>query len=337
MTPVRHSLAVACIAILAMPPGLRAEPGRYELKDGKWTAAVVPKEGTAAGEAALIRQHVELGQPRKALKAAKKFLKRYSDDKAREEVLLLAGLASIDRGRLYKAFEWFEQQLSEFPAGQYSAQALEKDYEIAEQFLGGRKRVVAGIFRLPAREEGLSILTRITEHAPGSVLAQKAMLRIADDYYTRGEWPEAVDAYDHYVKSFRRTGEVQFASLRAARAMYASFKGVAYDDTPLIDAQQRFRSFAAAYPAAARKANVSVTLKEIEGLRAEKVFRTARFYERTGRHSAAVFSYRQIVDAYPSTDLAEPARDALVRLGATPAGELPVRHEATPRQIRVEQ
>jgi len=163
------------------------------------------------------------------------------------------------------------------------------------------------------------------------------MLRIADDYYSREEWPEAADAYDHYVKSFRRTGEVQFASLRAARAMYASFKGVDYDDTPLIDAQQRFRSFAAAYPEGARKANVSRTLKEIHGLRAEKVFQTARFYERTGRHSAAVFSYRQVVDSYPLTDFAEPARDALVRLGASPAGELPDRQDATTRQIRVEQ
>ena len=69
--------------------------------------------------------------------------------------------------------------------------------------------------------------------------------------------------------------------LQAATALYNSYRGSEYDDTPLVEAQQRFKAFQERYPAPAAKANVSFTLKQITLGLAAKMLETAKFYERT--------------------------------------------------------
>jgi outer membrane assembly lipoprotein YfiO len=314
----RSCLVVALCALLCLPVGLAWAEVEYELEGGKWVAATAPAEGSPQGELAMIRRQLERGANRQALNAAKRFLKRYVDQPAREEVMMLAGLAQMRRGLYFQAYEWFEKQLAEFPGGRYSARALDCEYAVAEAFLGGKKRVVAGVFRLSAKEEGLDILTRIAEHVPGSAMAEKALLRIGDYRYAAGDYADAAMAFDHYLEVFSRSKEAPAAMLKAANAAYASYYGPAYDDAPLIEAQQRFRRFSEVYPISARSANVPSLLTQIKDAQGAKAFETARFYQRTGRPEAAAFYYRQVTDRYPDSDWGQQAKAALVKLGGAP-------------------
>jgi len=285
---------------------LATAENEYEWKDDKWVP--VP------GDLALIRQYVEQNRPRKAVKAARKFLAGYPDSPAREEVLHLAGQAEMNRGRYYKAYEWLEKQLADHPAGELSEGALRREFQIADAFLMGKKRIFAWFIPLSAEAEGLEILSRITEHVPGSVIAENALLRIAEHHYARKEYAEAVDAYDHHLELFGKSPRAAEAMLQAARATYASFKGIAFDETPLIEAQQRFEILAERFGRTARKANVAAILRQIIETRANKTYADGRFYERTGRAKAAAFYYRQVIDRYPKTQWAPKARQELKRL-----------------------
>jgi len=323
-------LLLAAMSLLAWPAGVLAQ-SEYELHEGQWVPVTPPAEGTPAGELALIRRHLLQGRSGKALKAAKEFLKRYPDDPAQEEALLLAGEAELKRGRYYQAFERFDRQLSEFPAGRFFDRAIDREHQIAEAFLAGKKRILLGFVRLPAREEGLSILERIAEHAPGSSAAEKALLRIADDHFQRREHAEAIGAYDTFLALFGNSHNAAGAMLRAAQATYASFRGVAFDVTPLLDAEHRYRALAERFPVTAESAGVRRTRLEIKELRAQKLFQTARFYGRTRRPGPARFYYQRVGRQYPQTTWAEMADQALgvmsppSRLGETP-GE-PIRLE----------
>ncbi len=318
-------LLVAAAILLALAGKLPAQ-GEYELSEGQWLPLSPPAEGTPAGELALIRQHLRQGRPGKALKAAKKFLKRYPDDPAQEEALLLAGEAELDRGRYYQAFERFDQQLGEFPAGRFFNRAIDREYQIAEAFLAGKKRILLGFFRLPAREEGLSILMRIAEHAPGSPAAEKALLRIADYHFQRREHAEAIGAYDTFLAIFGNSANAAHAMLRAAEATYASFVGVAFDITPLLDAEQRYRALAERFPITADSAGVGQRLLEIDETRAQKTFRTAGFYGRIGRDGPARFYYHMVGRQYSQTTWAELADQALAAMSppTSPPGEPPI-------------
>lgn len=315
----RLYLVPAYLAAVALSVGLlagrAAGQDNYEWKDGKWVASAKPELGTAEGEVALVREYLEGGQAKKAVKLAKKFRKRYPDSKAYEELCLLAGKAEIARGRYFQGFEWFEKQLDVFPAGRFSMHALEAEYNVAEAFLTGTKRIALGFIKLGATDEGLEILSRIADHAPGTDIAARSLMRIADYHYNKGDWFEAAGAYDAFVSVFPKSRQTPYAALQAARATYASFSGIKFDETPLLDARQRFVQFAETYPAHARKANVAAMVAQIDQAQANKLFETGQFYERTKRPGAAVYYYKLLIQQYPGSSWTAGARTALQILG----------------------
>lgn len=311
-----RSLLVVLSVLAVLPLRPAAGQTEHEWKDGKWVPVAAPAEGTAAGELALIRNHADAGRHGKVVKLADAFVGKYPGDPSREEVMLLAGEAEMGRGRYYQAFEWFNKQLNEFPAGRYYERALDREFRVGEAFLAGKKRIVGKVIRLPATDEGLEILSRIAEQAPGSAIAEKALLRIGDHHYAKGEYLDAAGAYDNFLELFGKSGHVPYAMLQAARAIYASFDGVDYEETPLIEAAQRLQAFQVRYPEAAQKADAEEMLRRITDLRAEKAYATGQFYERTRRASAAAFYYRQVIDGYPQTQWAAKAAIDLQRLGS---------------------
>jgi len=315
----RVIMVALCLPLGLCAMSFAAAEQEYEFKDGKWVPVAAPKKGTAEGELALIRQHVERGNGRRAAWAAGRFLKKYPDDPRREEVMSLGGRAEMIRGRYFKAYEWYDRQLTNYPNGQYAERALDRQFEIAEAFLAGKKRWVLGTLPISARGDGLRILGRIAEHVPGSVLAEKALLRIADHHYRQKDYEDATLAYDHFLEMFGRSKQAPYATLQAARATFASFHGVRFDETPLLNAQQRFTVFRQRYPHEARRANVTGILERIHELRAEKSYETGRFYERTRRKVPAKFYYRLVMRDYPGTTWSDKARQRLTHLGE-PAG-----------------
>jgi len=308
-------LAVGGVLALALLCARAGAQDEYEWRDGQWVRLQPPEPDTPAGQVALIRQDVEAGRPRRALKAAEKFLEDHPDAPQREEVFALAGQAEMNRGRWLQAYEWFERQLTEYPNGALYERALEREYDIAERFLAGEKQIVLGFLPVPAEKEGLEILTGIAEHAPGSAVAERALMRVARHHHDQRDYADAVDAYDRYVQMFGKAPRAPEAMLQAARALLESFGGAEFDETPLLEADQRLRAFAAAYPVEAGQADVDAMLEQVADLRAEKLYTDARFYERVGRPAAAVFYYRRLRETFSQTAWASRAEEDLARLG----------------------
>jgi len=311
-----------------------AQEEEREFVGGKWVKPADPTQTGPAGDLARIRLKIQNQEGSAALSLAKAFLKNYPDEPGREEAIYLAGQAEMIRGMYYQAFEWFKRQWDEYPSGALSEKALQKEYEIANAFLAGKKRVFAGIFHLPARSEGQEILARIAEQAPGSTIAEMALLCVVEDHVAHREYADAAVAYDRCLELFPKSGKAKDVTLQAARATLASYKGTQFDPTPLIEARQRFSQFQKDYPQSAQKAGVSETLQHIERKRAADDFAAAQLYERTGHKQAAAFYYRIVRDTYPDTDLAPKAKAALTRLGdvnppKTPAGIVSTRPAPT--------
>jgi outer membrane protein assembly factor BamD len=313
-TGLIYAAALMSVCLCAAPAAGQNERV-WDPDKSQWVQAPQPKEGTPAGELALIRKHLRDDDPKEAIEAAERFLNRYPADPRREQALLLAGRAHMARGDYLDAYAVFEQQIAEFPGGAYFEQALNREYEIGNAFVSGRKRKVLLIVPVGAVDRGIEILTRIAEHAPGSEIAQKAVMRIGDYHYSQGQWARAVDAYDNYVRLFGKTEAAAQARLNAARATFAQFISVQHDDTPLLEAKQRFEAFRAAYPERAGRVNVAGALAQIADARAEKAFTIAEFYRRTDRPGAAAYYFRRVVGTFPETRWAGQARTKLAAMG----------------------
>jgi outer membrane protein assembly factor BamD (BamD/ComL family) len=323
---------VFCAVVLVSGACMAGEGTEHVWRNGKWVPAPRPVEGTPEGHLALVRMHVDQGHPKSALKAVKKFMARYPNDKRREEIMMLAGQSEMDRGHYDKAYERFNEQMDQYRNGEFYDRAVQRQYEIADAFLKGRKRRAMWMFKVSAIDKGIEILNAIADRAPGTVVAEKALLRVADYHYNAKQVVQAVEAYDHYIKMFPKSprGRLGHAMLRAARARYAQYRGEAFDDTPLTDAQQRFLIYSERYPEDANKANVPMVLSQIRNALVRRYFSSARFYQRVGRKTAAIFYYKKVVAQSAESHWARRASDALRDLGVkTPAQKKP---EKKPKQ-----
>ncbi len=318
---------VSLAAAPAMPAGAQE---RHELVNGQWIEVTPPSRGMPAGELAAIRLMLQTGQNKAAVAAAEKFVKDFPSDADREEVMMLAGLAEMTRDRYLEAYGWFKRQCQEYPRGTFFDRSMKKSFEIAEAFLNGKKRVVAGVLPLSARDEGLDILRQISELVRGSAMGEMAMLRIAQDHLAHGEFPEAALAYDQYLEAYAKSEKSREAALKAAYATHASFRGAQYDPAPLLDAKHRYEEFASQYPQTADKAKVPDIIRQIDSQRAEEDFAAAQLYERTGHPRAAVFYYRSVKAGHAGTEWATKASAALIRLGDQDPPKPPAPVLATP-------
>lgn len=306
---MRRWTAVICGAwIVVWVAGLAR--GGSEWKGGRWVRTPGATAGTAAGQIEQIRQYLEAGKERNAIKAAEEFLEKHSGHELREDAMMLAGQAEFNRGRYYQAYEWFERLLKEFPNGKLFERALDREYRVGDAFLNGSKRIVGKVFRLPATDEGVEILTRIAEHAPGSALAERALVRIPEFYYGKGKYAEAAERYDQFLEIFPKSKRAPYVMLQAARATYALYKGPRFDETPLLEALQRFTRFNELYPQAAKREKIPQVLERIRSQRAERLYAAADFYRRSSKPKSALFYYDQVIKDYPKTEWADRARQA---------------------------
>jgi outer membrane assembly lipoprotein YfiO len=292
------------------------------MKDGELVSRAEPVEGTPAGDLEIIRRHFDKGNYRTVCSKAEDFLDDYPESHdARQQAMLWAAEAEVKRGRLFQAWEQLEDLLASYPKTEYFGRVLNREYEIGDRFIKGEKRIVMGFIPVGARDDGLEILQRLAEHAPRTAIAGKALLRVADDRMTNEEYPQAVEAYDAYLKMFPKSPQAAQAMLQAARARMAEFQGTAYDDRPLLDAQQRFIEYKTQFPQQADKNNVEGILADIRSKLAEKAYKTGEYYERTGRTQArlraAAIYYQDVLTKYPQTPWAVQARQGLQRLGVS--------------------
>ena len=341
MTSSRMTMALVlgAAALLAVP--VWGQEKELIRREGKWVKLPKPAKGTPAGEAAIVRQLVDKRKFRSALRSAKKFLKRHPTHKLREDVLSLAGDAAMGRGRYWEAYEWYEKQISEFPTGPRLERALDKEMTIARAFLAGKRRVALKVLRLKAHDEGIEIMHRVAEHAPGTERAELALLAVADHHYGAGQWQAAVDSYDAYLRLFPKSRRAIHARLRAAEAMRRSYRGPKWDETPLIEAEQRYKDFAMRHPATARKIGVDKVLKELRSARAAKRYEVGRYYMRTGKRQSAAYYFRLVAKDFADTEWAGKALTELAKIASpakaptkaakpttAPAGKAPAKKEA---------
>jgi hypothetical protein len=254
------------------------------------------------------RQH----QPARKLVLAWLRKNRRAPDRDRGVYLLAE--AYYQYGDRIRAFYHLDELLDLHPESKLFYPALEKQYEIADRYLRGYKRRLLGVPLLGAQEEGIDMLFRIQERAPGSPLAERALLRTADYYYDRGQYDLAADAYATYARSYARSPVVPRVKLRQAFASLAQFRGRYYDATPLIDARAQLEGLQAAYPDLAAQEGVAGVLARIDASMADKLYWTADFYSRTRSPLAAAYTYRYLISRYPTSPDADRARRRLEKL-----------------------
>lgn len=322
---IRHTpawLALLCGLLSCLGVPARAQE-TYRLKAGDWQAESRPSPDSPQGQLLHLRQLIAQNQPRKARTLATKWIKAHPDSPLLAEAYLLRGDSKFVGNDLYKALFDYEHLAAEFPASEHFLTALEREFEIAQQFAAGVKRKLWGMPIIPAGGEAEEIFIRIQERAPGSDLGERASLALADYYFTHKKMVSAADAYQLFLTNYPTTPHRQYAMLRLIDSSLGRFRGPQYDPTGLIDAVQYIRRYQREFPDSAQQIDTPSMLRDIDHSLALKLLYHGQWYEDRGEVLSASYMYRRLVQLYPSTPPAQQALDRMKQLGTTSLVPLP--------------
>lgn len=334
-------LILVC-GLAAWTVGLLASPGQAQPRrartltfdEGRKVFVEVPPPpaGTAEGDLHALRLLLDEEQYRAAFRATSAFTKQYGEAHALYPNILIAQAeAQIGRRDYYKAYETLQEFLNRFGGFELVDEALRLQFVIAETYLNGTKRKVWGMRIFSGEDVALRILDDIAAGHPDSAFAPLALKTKADYLFRTGDFSLAELDYARLLRNYPNSRYHQLALQRTAEAALSSFGGIAYDDSALVEAEERYHDYRLRYPGAAQAGDVDVILTGIAEQRAAKELATGQYYERTEHLGSAIFYYRSVLAQWPDTLAAREAQSRLELLRATE----PTQTAASARQTAV--
>ena len=162
-------------------------------------------------------------EPQRALALADNFMEQNPLSSARSDALLIRGDALLAMDSEWQALFAYEEIARRYATTSWFVPALEREFEIAKAYAHGLRKKFFGTFRvIEAGDDAQEILIRIQERLPGSALAEKAGMALADFYYERRDMALAADAYDLFVQNYPRSLLADKARLRLIAAYCSS-------------------------------------------------------------------------------------------------------------------
>jgi len=318
---MRSVTVIAVVAVLlAASESVRAQDEQFRERQvldpdsDAWVDAPPTQTDPTAAELDEARSLLARGEPRAARKRLEDWMEANPDHPRYTEALYLLGETYFAASSFWKAYERFSE-VSQSSGGEMFYKAIRRQIDVARAFLSGKKRIVLGFLRVPAYDDGVEILDRVWEQAPGTRYGEESLRLKADYFFDNGDMDLAQDEYVALANEYPNGRYIRQAMLRSAEAAAAAYPGVPFDDRALLEAEARYSRVQDAFPDLAEQERIPDRIDAIRQQRAEKDLYVAKWYERTRRTDAAAFYYKLVLQDWPDTLAAIEARSRLRALG----------------------
>jgi tetratricopeptide (TPR) repeat protein len=305
-----------CILACVIRNGLAraADNQTWEFRAGRWMEAPRATTAPTVDEPMLDQAEQLLIQhdPKAAKKILVAWVKVNKNSPVRDRCIFLLSDVFYQQDDRIKSFFYCDELMDEYPESKLFQAALQKQFDIAFDYLNGYKDTFLGMRILDMGTEGVQMMWRIQQRSPGSPLAEKGLHATADYYFNDADFDLAEDAYNAYIQTYPRSELIPRAKLRAAFSSLAQFRGIKFDASNIIDARAQLMVIQKEYPDLSAEENVQTVLDQIDSAFAEKLLEVGEFYQRTHEPRGAVYEYRFLVQTYPNFPEAEIARRHLL-------------------------
>ncbi len=321
---VRLLLIAACLLAFPSraPAPLIYRPGEgwtYEPVggEGKWQQPRA-KDQLEVAQAAFDKNAYGL-----ALKAARRVVRVWplSDYAPRAQYLVARCYEAT--GKEEKAFNAYQTLLEKQPKIANFDEILQRQFEIANQFLAGKWFRLWGYIPIGASMgRTAKLYGDIVKTGPYSSVAPQAQLNIGTARekqkslgFKSPDYPGAIKAYDVAADRYHDQPKV------AAEAIFRS--GLAYqkeaqtpdrDNSAATQAIARFTDFMALYPDDPRVPEAQKIITSLKGDQARGNFDIARFYEKRKKWDGARIYYNEVLLLDPNSNYATEARQRIDQL-----------------------
>ncbi len=300
----------------------------WRLKNGeKWESTTAGPDEQYLHGIAEIKKLVQEGQAKAARDIVKQLKAEFPDRAGPDLDLFVAGELQYWQNHYGKALVKYEKLLRNYPGSEFADATMRREYDMAQAYLEGRKKVILGFLRISGYADGVEIMEKIGDRAgidePNGV-GLNAAIAVAEHYERTEQYLEGYLKWSE-IASYWETGPVgKRAMYRMAEDNFLAYnhprpkERYRFDASKLTTAKTYYEKFQSLYPDEAAQNDIPAKIKEIDEDMAYKQFKVGEYYRRVGKDRAAYLYFDMVIRSWPKTEAAEMAREAIAE---TPKGE----------------
>lgn len=306
------SIALISAAVSLAPASADAFLGGLLKKDEKKVLnaeELSTQEGSASALLQKAQGYEASGKSRQARDTYASVVKSYPRTDAAAEAQFRYAKILQAEGDGKKAFEEYQDLLIRHRNTSNFNEAVGNQFQIAEKFRTTEKKGFLGMGAAIQPSKLIEMFEQISETAPYTDYAPKALLNIGYVHSNQGETEQAIRSFQSVVDTYQ-------GSDFATEAQYQIFKlrGITAEnsESPNKDRAQveAGLDFVNQNPEDQRSREVQSNLQAIEERSMEKLFNTGQFYEKSNKPDSARIYYREVVKN-PGTPWAAKAQERL--------------------------
>jgi outer membrane assembly lipoprotein YfiO len=219
-------------------------------------------------------------------------------------------LIEEEQDKLYEAYQAYQKVIDKYPFSERIQEIVEREYKIAEIFMGGQKRKAMGM-NLPVENPAIEIFTKVIENSSYGPLAPSAQYKLGLILKSLARFYEAEEAFNKVISSYPDSKWTEAAKFQIASCRAAVSKGSDYDQGATREAKDKFEEFVKEHPDAALSREAENNIAQLKEKEAESNFNIGRFYEKQKAYGAAKVYYEDIIENYPKSVYAAKALERL--------------------------
>lgn len=294
------------VMVLAAAGTASAQSTEFKLDpSGDWQQTAAPAAGSDEAVIAQARRALADKKPERTISILNPWIEKNenTENALLAQAYLLRADAKTVNNDEYKALYDYEHGVVErFPATPAYVTALERELEIAIRYVNGLRYKWLGMRIFDASDIGEELLIRVQERLPGSRLAERAGIELADYYYRKHDLGLAGQAYELFLRNYPTSVYRMKAMQRRVESAVGQFKGPQYDTSSLKDAKVLIGRFASLYPTEANKAGLNDGLvARIDESSAAELLVSAKWYLKQNDPVSARYTLRRLVNKHNGT------------------------------------
>ncbi|MBI2950307.1 MAG: outer membrane protein assembly factor BamD [Verrucomicrobia bacterium] len=271
---------------------------------GKWTRTRA-KDQLEVAQTAFDQKDYSL-----ALKAARRTVRVWPLSDYAPQAQYLLGRCYEAKRQDERAFKEYQRVLEKYPKIANYDEILNRQYEIANRYLGGQWFKLWGhVPFFPSMEKTSAMYEKVIRNGPYSEVAAQAQMNIGAAREKQSEYPLAVKAYERAADKYHDQKNVGADALyKAGLAYRKQAKAAEYDQSVAGQAISTFTDFMTLYPNDSRVPEAQKIVQELKTEQARGSVEIARFYEKKKLWQGALVYYNEAVSKDPNSSYAKEAK-----------------------------
>ena len=266
-------------------------------KTGKWiNPKTLPKDNPKE-QFVYAKSFYDNKQYEEAKREFRKLLKAYPKSAEAAESQYYLGLVEEEQDKLYEAYQAYQLVIDKYPFSERIQEIIEREYKIAEKFMGGQKRKALGV-TLPVENPAIEIFGKVVENSTYGPLAPKAQYKLGLVLKGLLRYYEAEEEFNKVISRYPDSEWSAAAKFQIASCRASLSKGSAYDQGAAQEAKEKFETFVKEHPDAVLSLDAEKNIGKIREKEAEADYNIAQFYEKQKIFNSAKIYYNDIINNY---------------------------------------